>query len=118
MAPAQARAETVSHHTTTVEANGRAAVCISCHDGKTAKHVSFCAAKCDYAGSHAVMKDYPPAGRADKFAPATVLQAKGINLEDGKVTCISCHDLRKTGRYHLVMSNKQSRLCLACHAAI
>jgi len=118
MAAALARAEMVSHHTATVEANGRADECISCHDGKTAKHVSFCTVKCDYSSSHAVLKKYPPAGKADKFAPAAVLQAKGIQLENGKVTCISCHDLRKTGRNHLVMDNKQSRLCFACHVVL
>jgi predicted CXXCH cytochrome family protein len=118
MATSQVRAEMVSHHTVTVEENGRADVCISCHDGKEAKHVSFCAAKCDYASSHAVMKDYPPPGKTAKYATIAALQAKGIKLEDGKVTCISCHDLRKTGRYHMVMDNKQSRLCFACHIVL
>jgi predicted CXXCH cytochrome family protein len=118
MAAAQARAEMVSHHTATVEANCLADVCISCHDGKTAKYVSFCTVKCDYSSSHVVLKKYPPAGKAAGYAPVAALQAKGIKLEDGKVTCISCHDLRKTDRYHLVMDNTQSRLCFVCHVAI
>jgi len=118
MATAQARAEMVSHHTVTVEANGLADVCISCHDGKTAKHVSFCTVKCDYSSSHVVFKIYPQAGKAARYAPAAALQAKGIKLEDGKVTCISCHDLRKPGRYHLVMDNTKSRLCFVCHVAM
>jgi predicted CXXCH cytochrome family protein len=118
MAAAQARAEMVSHHTVTVEANGLAYACISCHDGKAAKHVSFCTVKCDYSSSHAVLKKYPPPGKAASYAPVAALQAKGIKLEDGKVTCISCHDLRKTGRYHLVMDNKQSKLCFVCHVDI
>ena len=118
MAAGQVRAEMVTHHTLTVEANGRAEACISCHDGKAAKHVSFCATTCDYASSHAVLKDYPPAGKADKYASPAELQAKGIRLEEGKVTCISCHDLRKTDRYHLVMDNKQSRLCFSCHVIL
>jgi predicted CXXCH cytochrome family protein len=116
--PIPVRAEVISHHTAMVEANGPAHLCISCHDGTSAKHVSFCTVKCEFSGSHALLKNYPPARKANAYAPAAVLQAKGLKLENGKVTCISCHDLRKPSRYHLVLENTESRLCLVCHVTM
>ena len=115
LTPAAALAELVSHHSTRVEANGPAHDCISCHDGATAKHVSFCTVRCDFSGGHSILKRYPPAGKAAQYAPAAAVQAKGVKLQDGMVTCISCHDLRNPSRDHLVMDNTGSRLCLVCH---
>ena len=115
LAPATARAELVSHHSARVEANGPAQDCISCHDGSAAKHISFCTVRCDFSGSHSILKRYPPAGKAAHYAPAAAVQARGVKLQDGKVTCISCHDLRNPSRDHLVMDNTGSRLCLVCH---
>lgn len=116
--PADARAEVVSHHSTMVEANGPVQDCISCHDGSAAKHVSFCTVRCDFSGGHSVLKRYPPAGKAAHYAPAAAVRARGVKLENGMVTCISCHDLRNTSRDHLIMDNAGSRLCLVCHLTI
>jgi predicted CXXCH cytochrome family protein len=38
-----------------------------------------------------------------------------IRLFDGKVGCGSCHNQYSSRESLLVMSNHQSRLCLACH---
>jgi len=36
-------------------------------------------------------------------------------LFDGKVGCLSCHNPYGDKKYSLVMENKRSGLCLACH---
>ncbi|MHB8844466.1 MAG: cytochrome c3 family protein [Nitrospirota bacterium] len=113
--PAPARAEFVSHHNTTVDADSPPQDCISCHDGSVAKHVSFCTVRCNFSGSHSMMKHYPPAGQSSRYAPAAAVQARGIKLQNGQVTCISCHNLRNPSPGHLVMDNAGSRLCLSCH---
>jgi predicted CXXCH cytochrome family protein len=50
-----------------------------------------------------------------KFAPAGAAEMAGVKFIDGRVDCISCHDLTNTDRYHLRIENRKSRLCLACH---
>jgi len=62
-----------------------------------------------------MMKRYPPRGKEAQYAPTTVIQARGIKLENGHVTCNSCHDLRNASLNHLVMENTGSKLCLTCH---
>lgn len=108
-------AEQVEHHGQQVEQNGTTTDCIACHDGSIAKNVSVCTVKCGFNDSHSVFKDYPPRGKEGSYVPVNSLQEKGIQLVNGKVACISCHDLKKTGKYRLVIDNEKSRLCFACH---
>jgi predicted CXXCH cytochrome family protein len=113
--PAWLQAEQMLHHGLMVEADSPAQGCLGCHDGVSAKHVSFCTVQCDFSSPHSLMKPYPPAGREARYAPASVIVAKGIKLENGRVTCNSCHDLRKPSAGHLIMENTRSKLCLTCH---
>lgn len=106
--------ETVDHHGQSVN-DGNSKLCISCHDGTIGSHVLFCTVDCDVNRGHIVFKRYPPAGKERDFVPASVAKASGIVFENGQVTCISCHNVRNPERFHLVMSNKNSRLCLGCH---
>ncbi len=108
-------AEQVSHHGTTAEVNGKAVICISCHDGSLAHVVSYCTVKCDFSTSHAILKRYPPPGKERDYAPAGVLAAEGIKLERDQVTCISCHDLKNPGENHLVRAKSGKNLCRICH---
>ena len=74
--------------------------CFSCHDDMK-----------DH--SHPVMIDYPPAGNG--YASAADVAGSGLKLVDGKVTCITCHDLTNTETAHLAKTMNNSQLCLACH---
>ena len=109
------QAEQIIHHGVEVNYRGSASDCLACHDGGLARPVATCTVTCGYKTAHSLLKDYPPVKKRKKFVPAAVVKAKGIKFENGKVTCISCHNLKNPKRYHLVMENKKSRLCLACH---
>ena len=108
-------AELIPHHGLEVEADGTADDCIGCHDGFVAKNASFCTVECDFRGSHPILKHYPPPGKEAAFVPLEVLTAEGVKLEQGQITCISCHNLRNPDRYHLWIDNGDDKLCQACH---
>ncbi|MBI5970861.1 MAG: hypothetical protein HY884_06875, partial [Deltaproteobacteria bacterium] len=40
---------------------------------------------------------------------------KQIKLFGGKIGCATCHDPFSKGHSRLVISNRKSALCLACH---
>jgi predicted CXXCH cytochrome family protein len=107
-------ADKVGHHGNTVDADGTAESCISCHDGSIAGNISFCTVKCDFRTPHVIMKKYPPTGKKASYASVTEVTAKGVRIVNGKVTCVSCHNLRNDGRYHLVKDERR-RLCAICH---
>ena len=107
--------ELVEHHGLKIDADSGAMTCLSCHDGRMGKGGTVCLTKCDFRSPHALLRQYPPLGKEDQFAPLASLPGKGIRLEDGRISCISCHDLTNPGKDHLVMSNNGSRLCLSCH---
>ncbi len=109
------RAEEVQHHGLKADANGTLSYCISCHDGSVAHNVSFCTVQCSAATSHSVLKHYPPLGKESFFASAATVKAKGIKLPNGKVSCISCHNIRVPAKNHLAIDNRGGRLCLTCH---
>jgi len=107
-------AEPVEHHGLIVEEAGTAEECISCHDGSVAGHVSYCTVKCDFRTPHVIMKHYPPLRNATSFVPREVVEAKGVRFVQGKVTCISCHNLKNQYAPHLFLDS-EGQLCLICH---
>lgn len=111
-------AEQIQHHGVTADTDGSLPECISCHDGSLAHSASFCTVKCDFKSPHSVLKAYPPKGKEASFAPVSVLKAKGIKLVNGRVTCISCHNLINQDQNHLVVDNRGSKLCLICHVKV
>ena len=113
--PMCAFAEQVEHHGVMVNADGRARDCINCHDGSRAHIVVYCTVQCDFSTAHSLFKHYPPRKDRGKYASAAAVAAKGIKLLNGKITCISCHDLRNPDKDHLVGSNSKKNLCLICH---
>lgn len=95
--------------------------CMSCHDGVLAKEINsaplFCISedKHDELGaSHPVGVDYMEAYLKGGFNHPSLLDKK-IRLFDGKVECGSCHEDSSLHKKSLVMSNKNSALCLECH---
>jgi doubled CXXCH motif protein len=106
----------VGHHGLTVDGEGGYVDCLSCHDGVLAKNVSPClAAVCFFKGTHPVARPYPPAEKSEEFVPKAEAEKAGVRFVDGRVDCISCHDLANGERYHLRIETRNSRLCQSCH---
>lgn len=111
------------------ELDGSTLLCLSCHDGVTAKDVYTSAHSTSWAGqmgsqqvgslplsSHPIGVRYPLGELT--YQPSSSVTADGrIKLPDGRLQCISCHDPHNTGRHPamLVKSNDRSNLCLSCH---
>ncbi|MCX5761456.1 MAG: cytochrome c3 family protein [Gemmatimonadetes bacterium] len=83
------------------------AVCIRCHvDAVGPGHA--------YVKGHPVSIAYPLADAG--FAPDALIKNAGLRLPDGKVECVTCHDVHDAaapGRLRVEMTG--SKLCLTCH---
>lgn len=90
------------HHGRPLAGMTRQAVCIECHIFESARH-------------HPSGIPYPPPGREQRFAPVRQLAAKGITVQQGELTCLTCHELENPAQWHLPVGMTQSSLCLACH---
>ncbi len=100
--------------------------CISCHDGSFATSVTIGAGIWRHSGelmqndmgSHPIGMDYEMArtrpGNKSYLRPMGMVDRR-IRFFDGKVGCGSCHDPYSSIEQQLVMSDENSRLCLACH---
>lgn len=110
---ASVRPEMLEHHGMTADSEGSADYCLACHDGKTAKRAST-------INSHKFLIKYPPAGKEKNYATQQAALAAGVRLENGMVTCISCHDLRNPLKYHYAIDTTPfaKKLCYACHIKI
>ncbi|MBU0484030.1 MAG: cytochrome C [Proteobacteria bacterium] len=89
--------------------------CLVCHEGIKASEARFCKSNCNITASHPAFKKYPPAGKDHEFNPVEKLTAAGIDLRDGEITCVSCHDLGLATQYFLVISRENGQLCKTCH---
>ena len=111
---------------------GSSLQCLTCHDGTIASEIigggsdpglSAFASFVNPRRDHPVGVEYPPAGRRSgrlrrNYESPAKLAAQGrIKLPEGRVECISCHEPHNAFGYPdmLVMSNRQSALCLSCH---
>ena len=108
-------AEKIAHFGVIVEDTGSPYDCIACHDGLIASQVHFCTVECGFGTSHSISKEYPPRLDENAYAPTESLQKKGIRLFNGKVSCVSCHDLNKSTKDLLIVDNGGSNLCYSCH---
>lgn len=103
-------------------------VCLGCHDGTIATstigsaHALLAGVREGFAvpdgfagRDHPIGVPYPSARR--EYHPASFAEAKGIRLPEGRIECISCHDPHGESAVDkmLIMSNRRSALCLACH---
>ncbi len=108
-------------------------VCLSCHDGSSAMDafggldgdvdaagvadaIPVVGRDYDLSGDHPVGVAYPDFDR--NFRMKSLVEAGGaVTLREGRVECVSCHDVH--GQYgvpkFLVKSNVRSALCLTCH---
>ncbi|MBU0718942.1 MAG: cytochrome c3 family protein [Planctomycetes bacterium] len=98
--------------------------CLGCHDGAVADDSLNQTPWNHSAGyaqrrqrNHPVGVEYPtrtPAGFDVPFLPISLLPVQ-VFLQDGKVGCLSCHDLYAGERYLLTVPIQGSELCLTCH---
>ena len=101
--------------------------CISCHDGTFASSVSISTGSWQHSSNypgkglgrkHPIGVDYEAAmnrhDRKTDLRPISMVD-KRINFYNGKLGCGSCHDPYSYHESALVMSNKRSALCFACH---
>lgn len=100
-------------------------LCLECHDGTvaSAKDPALTTSSTgsvidgDGRSSHPVGIVYPPpgdSGAEGSYVPAEHLDSR-LLLPDGRVSCVTCHDVYSPGEALLVMRNDESRLCFACH---
>lgn len=100
--------------------------CVSCHDGSFATSSSIRAGSWGHkgelmthdSGTHPIGVDYEGArlrkGRKAFLHPMDAVDPR-IRFFDGKVGCGSCHDPYSNIEKRLVMSDRGSKLCFACH---
>jgi len=93
--------------------------CLSCHDGVISKMETVKIKGGDFKHgiglSHPVGVEYPQdGGRKNDYVPISALP-KELKLFDGKIGCLTCHNPYGNKNNHLVMENRRSALCLACH---
>lgn len=89
--------------------------CLSCHDGTVSQFPQIAVKqgiwRHEIGESHPIGVDYP---RSNEFTSPEALP-KEIRLFDGKIGCLSCHEVYDKKYNMLSMNNNRSRLCLACH---
>ena len=100
-------AEKINHQGVMADPDSSARECLSCHDGTVGK--------CNFQGPHSSLPAYPPRGKEHEYASIATLQASGIRLENGRMTCISCHNLRNSGARNLIKAKHGNELCGMCH---
>lgn len=95
--------------------------CLECHLGTIGPQANFTLAAANGStpshgsGSHPVGVDYAAAADANRqLRPPTFLPEE-IQLPEGQVGCVTCHNPYSPLPYMLPMSNGGSALCLACH---
>lgn len=97
--------------------------CITCHDGTLASAVNYkvkdpsqvgTSSFNTIAGSHPVGMDYTKYSNNRQFAPYYRLPQNMV-LMDGKVACITCHDMLSTNKAYLTVDLNGSGLCFTCH---
>ncbi len=105
-------------------ATGSDAMCMSCHDGVTARDAHYHSSRDqsngyvgDRSRNHPVGVRYPRSGtrRVDVPLRPMALLPKSIQLPSGKVSCLSCHNLYSSEPMRLSVPIEGSRLCMTCH---
>ena len=121
--------------------NSKSASCMQCHNGSSAKSVSIKHAETAMIFSSHGSSNHPVgmfyAGYAQR-SPASYVAAANldsrIKLENGQVTCVSCHQTKShntevtmldeqkqvlekcDSTKALTTGSSQTRLCMSCHA--
>lgn len=104
------------------------AVCLSCHDGVSALSITANLKNNPYKESRLRGRDYKMVGMdhpigmdynkyaasSKDYKPISATNNKMIFVND-KVGCLTCHNPLIPEKGHLVMSDRNSALCLTCH---
>lgn len=99
--------------------------CLGCHDGTLAKAVNHRISDGNtqrtlsietIKGAHPVGMNYDGFARSKfkEYVPSDTL-AEDIKLINGKVGCVSCHNLLGRNEKYLAVDNTKSGLCFSCH---
>lgn len=97
--------------------------CIACHDGFLAKEARYRisgghqkqSTNFDTVlGAHPVGMDYDQYRWNKHYVPTESFPTDMV-LMDGKVTCVTCHNLLGNYKKYLVVDSDKSELCLSCH---
>lgn len=100
--------------------------CMGCHDGTIGPlaNVLFPATLEDFpseahdpgSGAHPVDLDYQAAAlrQPSSLTPLAALPRE-VMLQDGKITCLTCHHPDSRERFRVSLSMERSALCLSCH---
>lgn len=92
--------------------------CLSCHDGTYTKGGNV---RTSYHGgntigqSHPLGADYTLASLQRASLVKRHILDKRIILVDGRLSCISCHNMLNPAPLHLAVDNSGSQLCMTCH---
>lgn len=101
---------------------GKTGMCLSCHDGATARPLTAhagpaygmaSAAGPDMASAHPVGVDYMAAVRRDPGSYNDPFANPRIVLEDGKVGCVSCHATHDAAT--VAAGSVRHEVCVECH---
>ena len=121
--------------------NSKSASCMQCHNGSTAKNIGIKHAESAVTFSSHGSSNHPVGMFYDSYArknPASFVAPASldsrIKLEQGQVTCISCHETKShntevalvnelkstiekcSSTKKLTTGSSQTRLCMSCHA--
>ena len=91
--------------------------CISCHSGDIAEAIHYTLnGEKSMGGSHPIGGNYriSYARSRDLKYPDDI--DSRIKFFEGKMGCVSCHDIFNLKKMKLVVSNEGSNLCFKCHA--
>lgn len=98
--------------------------CLSCHDGLVgrSRELRFrndsqnrVSGLETVNGSHPIGMDYGSYAYAGNGFKSLDRVPAGMELIDGKVGCLSCHNPLNPKKNHLVAANSASKLCFYCH---
>jgi predicted CXXCH cytochrome family protein len=96
--------------------------CLSCHDdiGASLGEISIRYAPRSRRGSSMQETNHPIGMTYNRYASVRGFKSgaaanKDMKFFEGKVGCLTCHDPINPAKNHLVMSDRQSALCLTCH---
>jgi len=97
--------------------------CITCHDGTLASSIHYKVSSRGQGegrsmgsinGSHPVGSNYTRFTSKREYVPSYNLPRNMI-LMNGKISCITCHDMLSRSQAYLVVDMAGSNLCFACH---
>lgn len=97
-------------------------LCLGCHDGVTATESANPTASSprrfsDMRRQHPVGIRYPDRTRGKSGARLRSSRSlpQRVRLPEGRVSCVSCHNLYETKRHRLSVPIEESELCFTCH---